>query len=118
VGQKWRTSGYHLWNVSASGYSWGCGAYLIHDVFQRVWTVDCKTNKDDVRLGVGKRAQAVVLLLASGIPKGELDHLACRGMRCVGDVVLKDSGHVFLGGSAMSWGGRRERHTSGKLPEL
>lgn len=70
--------------------------YLVHDVFERVGAVDGEADKEDVGLWVGKRAQAVVLLLAGRVPEGELHHLARGGVRCVGDIVLEHGGHVFL----------------------
>lgn len=47
-------------------------------------------------IGVGQRAETVVILLASSIPKGELDVLAIN--LNIGDVVLEDSGDVDLCG--------------------
>jgi hypothetical protein len=47
-----------------------------------------------VRVGVGERAETVVIFLASGIPEGELDVLAVN--LDVGDVVLEDSGDIDL----------------------
>ena len=47
-----------------------------------------------MRVRVGERAQSVVIFLASGIPKGELDVLAIN--LDIGDVVLEDGGDVDL----------------------
>jgi hypothetical protein len=47
-----------------------------------------------VRVGVRKRAETVVIFLASGIPEGELDVLAVH--LDIGDVVLEDGGDVDL----------------------
>jgi hypothetical protein len=47
-----------------------------------------------MRVGVGERAQSVVIFLTSGIPKGELDVLAID--LDIGDVVLEDGGDVDL----------------------
>jgi hypothetical protein len=47
-----------------------------------------------MRVRVGERAQSVVIFLASGIPKGELDVLAIDFD--IGDVVLEDGGDVDL----------------------
>ena len=70
--------------------------HLVHDVLEGIGAVNGKAHEDDVGLGVGQRPQAVVFLLAGGIPQGELDHLARGRMGRVGDVVLEDGGHVFL----------------------
>lgn len=69
-------------------------AYLLLDVVERVGRVDGEADEDDVRVGVRERAQTVVVLLACGIPEGELDVLAVD--LYVGNVVLEDSGHVDL----------------------
>ncbi len=47
-----------------------------------------------MRVGVGERAETVVIFLASRIPEGELDMLAID--LDIGDIILKDSGHVDL----------------------
>lgn len=96
MGQKWRTSGYHLETLVHGTKSRKWAAHLVHDVFERVGAVDGETNKDDVSFGIGERAQAVVFLLPSGVPQSQLDHLAGGQMRGLGDVVLEDGGHVFL----------------------
>jgi hypothetical protein len=49
-----------------------------------------------VGVGVGERAETVVIFLAGGIPKGELDVLAIN--LDIGDVVLEDSGDIDLDG--------------------
>lgn len=51
-------------------------------------------------VGVGERAETVVILLAGGIPEGELDVLAID--LDIGDVVLEDSGDVDLCGRGVS----------------
>jgi hypothetical protein len=71
-------------------------AYLVHDILERVWAINSEAHKDDVGLGVGERSQSVVLLLSGSVPECKLDHLACWGMGCVGDVVLEDGGYIFL----------------------
>lgn len=95
------------------------GAYLVHDILERVGAVDGEADEDDVGLGVGEGPQPVVLLLAGSVPESKLDHLARGRVGGVGDVVLKDGGHIFLAGisitRASAAGGA---HTSGKLPEL
>lgn len=69
-------------------------SYLLLDVVERVRRVDGKADEDDVRVGVGERAETVVILLAGSIPEGELDVLAVD--LDVGDVVFEDGGDVDL----------------------
>lgn len=76
------------------------GAYLVHDVLQRVGAVNSKAHKDEVGLGVGQWPQPVVLLLAGRIPECQLDRLAGRRVCRVGDVVLENGWDVFLEGLA------------------
>ncbi len=47
-----------------------------------------------MRVGVGQRAEAVVVLLASRIPKRQLDVLAIN--LDIGNIVLEDGGDVDL----------------------
>ena len=102
VGQKWRTSGYHFGRLAEAVERAQRGAYLVHDVLERVGAVNGETDENDVGLGVGERSQAVVLFLSGRVPERELDHLACGRMRGVCDVVLEDGGHVFLRGISIS----------------
>ena len=69
-------------------------SYLLLDVVKRIGRVDGEADEDNVRVGVGERAETVVIFLASGIPKGELDVLAVN--LYIGDVVLEDGGDVDL----------------------
>lgn len=69
-------------------------AYLLLDVVERVGGVDGEADQDDMRVGIGQRAQTIVVLLASRIPKGQLDVLAID--LDVGDVVLEHGGDVDL----------------------
>ena len=71
-------------------------SYLVHDVLKRVGAVNGEADKYEVGLGVGERAEAVVLLLAGRVPEGQLDRLASWGVGGVGDVVLKNGRDVFL----------------------
>ena len=71
-----------------------CATDLLLYIVERVGRVDGKANKDNVGVGVGERAETVVILLTSGIPEGELDVLAID--LDIGDVVLEDSGDVDL----------------------
>ena len=69
---------------------------LVEDVFKGVGAVDGEADEDEVGLRVGEGPQAVILLLAGGIPQRQLDNLATGAMDRVRDVVLKDSRDVFL----------------------
>lgn len=69
-------------------------AHLFLDVVERVGRVDGKADENHVGVGVGKRTETVVVLLASRIPQGELDAFSID--LDVGDVVLKDGGDVDL----------------------
>jgi hypothetical protein len=85
-------------------------SYLVHDILERVWTINGEANEDDVGLGVGERPQSVVLLLSGSVPESKLDHLACRRVWCVGDVVLKDGGYIFL--RLLAWPTLEPRHAT------
>ena len=61
-------------------YDWYVGAKvldlrrpLLRDVLERVWGVYGEAHEDDVGVGVGERAETVVVLLTSGIPQRKLD---------------------------------------------
>ena len=69
-------------------------SYLLLDVVKRVGRVDGEADQDNVRVGVGERAETVVIFLASSIPEGEL-HVFTINLD-VGDVVLKDGGDIDL----------------------
>ena len=75
-------------------------SYLLLDVVKRIGRVDGEADEDNVRVGVGERAETVVILLAGGIPEGELDVLAID--LDIGDVVLENSGDVDLWGRGVS----------------
>jgi hypothetical protein len=82
-------------------------SYLLLDVVKRIGRVDGEANQNNVRVGVGERAETVVIFLASGIPEGELDVLAVN--LDVGDVVFENGGDVDLcqrelvGGLGSQW---------------
>lgn len=76
------------------GRKWA--SYLVHDVFERVGTVDGEADEEEVRFGIGERTQAVVFFLAGGVPERELDGLAGGGVQGVGDVIFEHRGDVFL----------------------
>ena len=52
-----------------------------------------------MRVGVGERAETVVIFLTSRIPESELDVLAIN--LNIGNVILKDGGDVDLRGSPL-----------------
>jgi hypothetical protein len=67
---------------------------LLLDVVERIGRVDSEADQDNVRIGVRKRSETIVVFLASRIPKGQLDVLSID--LNVGDVVLENSGDVDL----------------------
>lgn len=67
---------------------------LLLNVIQGVGGVDREADKDHVRIGVRQGAETVVVLLASRIPKSQLDMLAVN--LDVGDIVLEDGGDIDL----------------------
>ena len=69
-------------------------AYLLLDVVEGVGRVDREADQDDVRVGVRKGSETVVVFLASRIPQGQLDVLAIN--LDIGDIVLEDGGDVDL----------------------
>ena len=115
LGQKWRTSGTHCVEKdkgrrrkqAAAMRRWKARClrlvaarllvsprHLLGDVLQRVGAVDGEADEEDVRVGVGERAEAVVVLLSSGIPQRQLNGLAVN--LNVRNIVLKHGGHVHL----------------------
>lgn len=68
--------------------------YLLLDVVKRVGRVDGKTDKDNVRIGIGEGTETVIIFLASRIPQGQLNVLAID--LDVGDIVLENGGDVDL----------------------
>jgi hypothetical protein len=70
------------------------GWYLLLDIVKRIGRVDGEANQDNVRVGVRKRAETVVIFLASSIPESELDVLAVHFD--IGDVVLENGGDIDL----------------------
>jgi hypothetical protein len=50
--------------------------YLGLDVIEGRWADDGEADEEDVRLRVGERAQTVVILLTSSIPKTKTDRFA------------------------------------------
>lgn len=68
--------------------------YLLLDVVERVGGVDSEADQDNVGVGVGERAETVVIFLASSIPEGELDVLAVN--LDISDIVFENGGNVDL----------------------
>jgi hypothetical protein len=63
------------------------------DVLERGRRDDGEAHQKDVRLRIGQRAQAVIILLSSGIPEAKIDGLVVD--HDVGAVVVKDSGDIL-----------------------
>jgi hypothetical protein len=109
--QKCSTSEIH-WDASARSKSRSETDLLLH-VVQGVGRVDGEADEDDVRIGVGERAESVVVFLAGGIPQGQLNVLAID--LDVGNVVLKDGRDVDL--ASQMWHERTGKGSpQGKYP--
>jgi hypothetical protein len=72
---------------------------LLLDVVEGIGGVHSEANQDNVGVRVREGSKTVIVLLASGIPKGQLNVLAIN--LDIGDVVLEDGGDVDLGESAL-----------------
>jgi len=70
------------------------GDPLLLDVIKRVGTVDGEADQDDVRVGVRKGSESVVIFLTGGIPKSQLDVLSVNFD--IGNVVFEDGRNVDL----------------------
>lgn len=70
------------------------GDPLLLHVVQGIGRVDGEADQDDMRIGIGERAETVVVLLTSRIPQGKLNMLSINVD--IGDVVLENSGDVHL----------------------
>jgi hypothetical protein len=93
--QKCRTSEIHCATLLVQPlHSQGHVSYLLLYVVKRVGRVDGEANQDNVRVGVGERAETVVIFLASSIPKRELHVFAIN--LDIGDVVFEDGGDIDL----------------------
>lgn len=68
--------------------------YLLLNVVKGIWRVDSEADQDDVGVWVGQWTETIVILLAGGIPQGQLDVLSINFD--VGDVVLEDGWDVDL----------------------
>jgi len=67
---------------------------LLRDVLQAVRRVDREAHENHVRVRIRERSKTIVVLLAGGVPQGELNLTAVDFD--VGDVVLEDGGDVDL----------------------
>ena len=63
-------------------------AHLFLNIIQRIGTVNGKTYKNDVRVGVTYRTEAIVVLCATRIPDGQFHMFPVH--LDVSDVILKD----------------------------
>jgi len=70
------------------------GDPLLLNVIQTVRTVNCEANKDDMRVGIAKGPQSIIVFLTSCIPKSKFNVLSIHFD--VRYVVLEDSGNVDL----------------------
>ena len=82
------------------------GAHLLLHVIKRIGAVNGETDKDDMRVRVTEWAEAIVIFLASSIPKSKFDALAINFD--IRYVVLKDGRDINLlkeshGGHAPDW---------------
>ena len=68
--------------------------YLLLNVVKGIWRVDREADQDDVGVWVGQWTETIVILLAGGIPQGQLDVLSINFD--VGDIVLEDGWDVDL----------------------
>lgn len=71
------------------------GVPLGLDVLERGGGDDREADKEDIGLGVGEGAEAVIVLLTGGIPETKVNRLAVD--HDVGRVVVEDSGDVLAG---------------------
>jgi len=69
-------------------------APLLADVVEGIGRVDGKANQDDVGVGVRKGTETIIVFLASGIPKRELNVLSIN--LDIGNIVLKDGRNIDL----------------------
>lgn len=77
-------------------------------ILQRIRGVDGEADQDDVRFGIGQRAQTLVVLLSRGIPQGQLDRPSIHPTICY--IVLENGGDLGRGGQRPT---RQTRMTSG-----
>lgn len=68
--------------------------YLLLNVVERIRRIDGEANQDNVRIGVRKRSQTIVIFLASRIPKGQLNVFAINFD--IGNIVFKNGRDVDL----------------------
>lgn len=89
------------------------GNPLLLDVVERVGRVNREADEDHVGIGVGKRAETIVVFLASRIPKGQLNVFAIN--LNVGDVVFEDGRNVHLGESTLREDNQQAGFTAGTI---
>lgn len=85
-----------LGRIGVGDWDWDSLSYLVHDVLERVGTVDGEADEEEVGFWVREWAQSVVFFLSGCVPEGELDRLAGCVVAGLGDVVFEHGGHVFL----------------------
>lgn len=71
-------------------------AHLVHDVFERVGTIDGEADEEEICLRVRKRSQAVVLFLSRSVPQSKLYRFPRRTVSGLGNVILEYGRYVFL----------------------
>lgn len=71
-------------------------AYLVHHILKRNGAVNSKADKEEIRFWVRERSKSVILFLACCIPESQLHRFARRPMNSLCNIVLKNSGNVFL----------------------
>lgn len=67
--------------------------YLLASIDEGRWLNDREDDQKNIAIRVGKWSQSIILLLASGVPKSEVDHSTINLDRC--RIVIKDCGHVL-----------------------
>jgi hypothetical protein len=77
--------------------------YLLLDVVKRIGGVDRETDEDYVGIRVRKRAETIVILLTSRIPKSQLHVLSID--LYIGHIVLEDGWDIDLSSHNISLAG-------------
>lgn len=72
----------------------GLRTHLFLHVVQGVGGVDSEADEDNVRVGVGERAETIVILLTRRIPQGELNVFAIN--LNIRNVVLEHGWYIDL----------------------
>ena len=71
-------------------------AYLIHNIFERIWAINCEADEDEIGFGIRQWPQTIILFLSRRVPERKLQCLPVRAMFFVTDVVLEHGRYVFL----------------------